>query len=666
MTTDAAILARPDKRALFFAYSLALLSLALFALNLRDLLPIGQWVMFLTRFDPENLTQLMARDVLMPRFVMSLVCGGMLGLAGLIFQQVLRNPLAEPGTLGVFAGAKCALALALLWAPGMLVIGWDIIASAGGMATTLLVLLLASRQGFSPVSVILAGLILSLSLGAFGSALTLVHFEALSDLYSWEAGSLVQNSWNGVLELLPRAGIILLASALMIRPLTLLDLEDSNARSVGLSLAYVRPLAIIIAVMASGFVAGAVGIIGFIGLAGPAIARHVGARRFRDRLLAGPAISAGLLAITDQGLLLVSGGIEIPAGAVTAVVGAPLLIWLLRTARSSRGLPQSAGLSVARNSADGATAKRIFLVLAALAIVIAVALAVGRLPQGWHLAVGHDFHDLLPWRLPRVMAALSAGIMLAIAGMLMQRMTGNGLASPEMLGISSGAAVILLLATLFLPPLDRIAMMGLSSIGAGIVLAMVLWFSRRSAFSPEQLLLTGIALGMLLSSMLTVLLFTGDARVLRVLNWLSGSTYSVTSSDAIVIGSLAAAALALVPLLARWLAILPLGTASAMSLGLPPGRSRFILLLAIAALTGTTTLMVGPLSFVGLMAPHMARLLGVRRPVTQTYVAALFGAFLMVLADWIGRTVAFPWQIPAGLIATMLGGAYFVMLSFRR
>ncbi|SFU15667.1 Fe(3+)-hydroxamate ABC transporter permease FhuB [Mesorhizobium sp. YR577] len=664
--TDLAIPRTSGNRAAFLGNLLLLLSLALLALNLRNLLPVNGWMEAFVGFDPANLTQLMARDVLMPRFVMSLLCGGALGLAGLVFQQVLRNPLAEPGTLGVFAGAKCALAIAILWAPGALALGWDIVAFAGGMIATLVVLLLASRQGFSPLSVILAGLILSLSLNAFGSMLTLVHFEALSDLYNWEAGSLVQNNWKGVQDLLPRLGLVLLATVLMTRPLTLLDLEEGNARSVGLSLATVRTLAIVIAVVASGFVAGAVGVIGFIGLAGPAIARHAGARRFRDRLLAGPLISAGLLALTDQGLVFVSGGMEIPAGAVTAVVGAPLLIWLMRTIRSSQRLPQTSGAIVARQSCDGLPVVWIIVALATLAVVISVALAVGRLPEGWHIALGDEFGDLVPWRLPRVTAALASGVMLAIAGMLMQRMTGNGLASPEMLGISSGAAIILLLVTFLLPPLDRITMMGLSSLGAGLVLVMVLWLSRRSGFSPEHLLLTGVALSTVLGSTLTFLVFIGDVRVLHVLNWLSGSTYSVTATDAMVICFLAAGSLVLVPFLARWLAILPLGAATSTSLGLSLRRSRLVLLLATAALTGTTTLIVGPLSFVGLMAPHMARLLGIRRPIAQTYVAATIGALLMVLADWIGRTIAFPWQIPAGLIATMLGGTYFVALSFRR
>ncbi|KGM30929.1 iron chelate uptake ABC transporter family permease subunit, partial [Inquilinus limosus] len=116
----------------------------------------------------------------------------------------------------------------------------------------------------------------------------------------------------------------------------------------------------------------------------------------------------------------------------------------------------------------------------------------------------------------------------------------------------------------------------------------------------------------------------------------------------------------------RWLTILPLGPATGRALGVSLARSRAALLLLAAILTAGATLTVGPLSFVGLMAPHIVRMLGLRRPTPQILAAGLLGAGLMVLADWLGRTIAFPWQVPAGLVATFVGGTYFIWLMQRR
>ena len=100
--------------------------------------------------------------------------------------------------------------------------------------------------------------------------------------------------------------------------------------------------------------------------------------------------------------------------------------------------------------------------------------------------------------------------------------------------------------------------------------------------------------------------------------------------------------------------------------GVPLAVSRLAVLLATAFATAAGTLIVGPLSFVGLMAPHAVRLLGFRQSLPQLVAAAILGAVLMVLADLAGRIVAFPWQIPAGLVATFLGGSYFIALMWRQ
>ncbi|MEH3117463.1 MAG: Fe(3+)-hydroxamate ABC transporter permease FhuB [Methylorubrum populi] len=638
-------------------------TILLFGLNLAGTLPAAGWSAALLHPDPGNLPQLVVHDSLLPRLAVGLLCGAGLGLAGALFQQVLDNPLAEPGTLGVFAGAKLALALATLWLPELLAFGYEPVALTGGAACLGLVLLLSNRQGFAPLAVILAGLIVALYFEAIAKMLVLAHFEALADLFQWQAGWLNQNSWSVAASLAPRIGLAALAAALLARPLALLDLDEAGARSLGLPIAWIRLAALLVAVFLGASIAGAVGAIGFIGLAGPAIARLGGARRLRDRMLWGSLVGAVLLALADQLVQALFGRIGLPTGTVTALLGAPLLVVLLVRLRKP---DTETRLAVAPSAARR---RRSWPLVAALVptllLLVLVALALGRLPGGW-VWTWSDLGPLLPWRAPRVFAALGAGVMLGGAGTLLQRLTGNPIASPELLGISSGAALALVAAVFAGSDPGRAGLLACAIVGAGLVLAAVLALGRRSGYAPAHMLLVGVALTYLLGSVVALILASADPRTAILLTWLSGSTYNAGDGEAAFACVLAAVTLLAAPLLARWLEILPLGASAARAVGVAVPRARLGLLAATAVLTGASTLIVGPLSFVGLMAPHIARMVGLQRPTPQFVAAGLLGGTIMVGADWLGRMIAFPWQVPAGLVATGLGGTYFIWLMLRR
>lgn len=124
----------------------------------------------------------------LPRLAMALICGGALSLSGALFQQVLRNPLASPTTLGVSAGANLAIVLALLLSPGLLGFGRDMVALAGSAIAAGLVLLMGLRRGFSPFSLVMAGLVVSLWCGALSSVLVLLNERYLVSLFIWGPG----------------------------------------------------------------------------------------------------------------------------------------------------------------------------------------------------------------------------------------------------------------------------------------------------------------------------------------------------------------------------------------------------------------------------------------------------------------------------------------------
>src|SRR3990167_5373882 len=626
----------------------ALLLLGVAALVINDLtlrLPGTPWLQALWQPDEGDIRQLVVHYSWLPRLCMAALCGATLALAGTVMQQVLRNPLASPTTLCVATCAQLALVVATLWAPGLLLIGREWVAMAGGGAAALLVFSLAWKRGLAPLTLILAGLVVSLYLSALNTSLMLIQQQDMNAVFIWGSGSLSQNSWNGVDFLLPRLGLGLLLLLPLLRPLGVLELDDNGAKSLGVPLQFLRFSSLTLAVFLSACVVSVVGVIGFIGLAAPALGAL---------LLCVPGLSIQYLAGSLAEL--------IPTGAATALLGAPLLLWLLPRLQLSGGQPR--GESAAAPLRYPRPTLRLLQLGAVLLASLLLALAIGKGLEGWQWQLS-DL-QLLDWRLPRVTAAAAAGLMLAIAGTLIQRLTGNPMASPEVLGISAGAALGLI-AVLFLLPYSGLpAQLALGGLGALLTLLLLLGMSRRSGFAAERVLLIGIAISAFFDALQVIILAGGDPRGQNLLSWLSGSTYFVTAQTAF--GVLLCAALLLLAALpcARWLELLPLGDSSAKALGVHLGKSRFYLLLLAALLTAGATLVVGPLSFIGLLAPHLARLLGLTRALPQLLGAALLGATVMVLADWLGRNLLFPIQLPAGLLASLVGGAYFMLCLRKR
>lgn len=645
--------------ALFMALLLAV-ALGLTWWNLSIALPRSQWSSALVAPDIDNIQQMLFHYSLLPRLAISLLVGAGLGLVGVLFQQVLRNPLAEPTTLGVATGAQLGMTIITLWAlPGVLAAQFA--ALVGACVVGAIVFGVAWGKRLSPVTLILAGLVVSLYCGAINQLLVIFHHDQLQSMFLWSTGTLTQTDWSIVQRLWPQllGGVVL--TLLLLRPLTLMGLDDGVARNLGLALSLARLAALTLAIVISALLVNAVGIIGFIGLFAPLLAKMLGARRLLSRLILAPLIGALILWLSDQVILwLTRVWMEVSTGSVTALIGAPLLLWLLPRLRSMS--------APAMNAGDKVQAERHHVVWFALAggavmlLAVIAAMAFGRDAQGWHWASGAMLDELLPWRAPRIFAALMAGVMLAVAGCIIQRLTGNPMASPEVLGISSGAAFGVVLMLFFVPGNAFGWLMPAGSLGAAATLLIILVSAGRGGFSPHRMLLAGMALSTAFTMLLMMLQASGDPRMAQILTWISGSTYNATTEQVMSTGMAMIVLLALVPLCRRWLTVLPLGGDTARSVGMALNRSRIGLLLLAAALTATATLTIGPLSFIGLMAPHIARMMGFRRTMPHIVMSALIGGIVLVFADWCGRMVLFPYQIPAGLLSTFIGAPYFIYL----
>ncbi|MCP3469088.1 Fe(3+)-hydroxamate ABC transporter permease FhuB [Bradyrhizobium sp. CCGUVB1N3] len=645
----------------------AILGTAALALSFTTLaaqLPGELWISAVFQPPADDVRQMVVHYSWLPRLVTSLLAGAALALIGTAFQQLLRNPLASPTTLGVESGASAALALATLFAPELLNDGREAIAFAGGLAAAGLVFALSWRRGSAPLSLILAGLLVSLFFGAIAAALMLLKERALAGLFIWGKGSLNQQDWSAVTYIAPRFIVVMAILIAMTRPLTLLGLDSASAEQLGLRLAIVRFVGLMAVVALTASVVSAVGVIAFVGLAAPAIVQSAGARRFRERLIWSPVIGAALLWFADQAVLVLNRmfDTELPTGTVTALAGAPVLLWVINRSHLTPAPVHEDRHSQYRRATGGT------LLTIALLLVLgaALSLTIGRGTAGWRWSAGAELDMLLTWRAPRVTAAAAAGAMLATAGVLLQRLTGNPMASPEVLGVTAGAALGLLLALLGLGGLGQETALLAGFAGAGLALAALLAFGHRSGLAPNRIVLAGIAFGAIVDALIGVLQAGGDPRAMLLLTWLSGSTYGIDGSIAAVTAIAACALLSTAILLVRWLDLLPLGPVTSQALGIDLGCSRLAIIVLTALLTAAGCLVAGTLSFVGLMAPHFALKLGLQRALPHLLGSALFGSLIMIVADWLGRVALFPRQMPAGLVAMLVGVPVMMWLAARR
>lgn len=224
----------------------------------------------------------------------------------------------------------------------------------------------------------------------------------------------------------------------------------------------------------------------------------------------------------------------------------------------------------------------------------------------WQLALPSSYQWSLRW--PRMLTALCAGIGLALAGSILQRLIYNPLASPDILGVSSGATFALVFANLFLGQSLLAAHWVTALLGSLLVLAALVVLGKHHQYAASSLILTGIAITALLESLVQFCLAKGSEDSYRILQWLAGSTYRVTPDQALL---LAAATIAL----SRWLTLISIGRsfASARGVNVNAQSTSLILLTIVALLCALVTATMGPVSFVGLIAPHMAMMLGKMR-----------------------------------------------------
>jgi iron complex transport system permease protein len=260
---------------------------------------------------------------------------------------------------------------------------------------------------------------------------------------------------------------------------------------------------------------------------------------------------------------------------------------------------------------------------------------------------------------------MMAGALLAASGALLQSVVRNPLAGPEVLGVTQGAGLAVLLALVATPMLSRPLMLAAALSGGGVVLTITLLLNRRHRLAALPVALTGIALGGLCVALSQWLMVENSVEQARLLVWLVGGTYGRSAADAAALLPWLVLAIPLVYLLVRPLDLLMLGEQSAAALGVPVARLRLVALVLATMLASAAVASVGPVVFVGLITPHFANLLGFHTHRQRVPAAMLLGAILLGLADVLGRTLLAPTEVPAGAMTALMGAPYLLgMLAF--
>lgn len=302
-------------------------------------------------------------------------------------------------------------------------------------------------------------------------------------------------------------------------------------------------------------------------------------------------------------------------------------------------------------------------------MIFVVALFIGPTPISPFNISNTDREILINIRLPRVIVSILIGSALGVSGAVLQGILRNPLADPYILGISSGAALIaatgLILGISFYGVVTIPLLAFIGAILTGVFVGLMGW--KRGGFWPERLLLAGIGLGFLFSSMLMLIMsIASDEGLRRAIHWIFGdlslSDWSIIpyASIFIAIGCIISISRA------KALNALMLGDEITHSLGFSPRRERFILFVSISLMTSASVSLGGTIGFIGLLIPHIGRFLTGPDSKTLIPVSAVGGAVLLCVADLIGKSLFSPMELPAGIITAIIGAPYFLYLLRRR
>ena len=269
-------------------------------------------------------------------------------------------------------------------------------------------------------------------------------------------------------------------------------------------------------------------------------------------------------------------------------------------------------------------------------------------------------------RIPRTVLVLLAGAALGVAGGLMQAVTRNPMTDPGILGVNAGASLAVVAGLAFFGLTDISQYMWWSFAGAMVtsVLVFAIGTTGPARGNPIRMTLAGVALGAVLSGFTSAVLFTNSEVLERMRGWSAGTTASQPLEATLQIAPFILAGLVIAVLSTRALDVLSLGDAAAVAMGAHPQRTRVVVLIAIALLAGGATAAAGPIGFIGLLAPHLARMLVGPHQGWIMACSVLIGPIVLGLADSLGRVLT-AGEVPVGVVTAFIGAPVLICMVRR-
>ena len=275
-----------------------------------------------------------------------------------------------------------------------------------------------------------------------------------------------------------------------------------------------------------------------------------------------------------------------------------------------------------------------------------------------------NYFTLMEYRLPRAVLAILLGGALAISGVLVQSVVRNPLASPDILGINNAAGLVAVSVLMFLPNLAFYWMPIFAFLG-GVLSFVILWIVCGFNFRPIKMAIIGVALSALWAAISHYLMLTNPVEINTAMLWLTGSLWGRSWSYLYVVLPWLVVLLPLPFIFCRDLDTLGLGENKASTLGVTVNKVQISVLVLAVALSTTAVAICGPIAFLGLVAPHLARRLVGGRHRTLLPAALIIGALLLQLSDILARVIDPPTELPAGILTAIIGAPYFFYLLMR-
>ncbi|EOD00137.1 FecCD family ABC transporter permease [Caldisalinibacter kiritimatiensis] len=268
-------------------------------------------------------------DIRLPRVLIAALVGANLAVSGALLQSVMKNPLADPGIIGVSSGASLGAIIIMLIVPQYTYLV-PLFAFFGGVLATFLIFILAWKQGIKPVRIILSGVAINAMLGGATSLISVLNSDKIQGILMWINGSISGRSWNDLNMILVYSIIGLILSYFCIRPANILLLSDEKAVNLGFNVNRSRVLLSLLGAFLAGISTSVVGVIGFIGLVIPHISRLVIGSDYKYLLPLSMIGGATMLLLADTFARIIAKPIELPVGTIMAVIGGPFFLYLLR------------------------------------------------------------------------------------------------------------------------------------------------------------------------------------------------------------------------------------------------------------------------------------------------------------------------------------------------